>query len=457
MKETIELWEQYFMNTDYEDLLRNVLENGVSKGDRTGTGTISSFGHQMRFDLSEGFPLITTKKVHTRSIIGELLWFLNGDTKNSNLSDQKIRIWNEWQNSDGTIGPGYSAQWRAWYAPSDKIISVPLRKDNYADFIYELPVDDNDRNDEKFVRSVYGVGFLGEEVADTPERVKELWLDIMSHSYNNSDDRYHRETTREVSPIWHSFEMFAKTINTVPGYHEWSMYGGYTLDVEYFGSSVYSPNTSVFLKDGSNPIIEDDILLIDKEKFSNVEEYKKKHGKDPILSNVDFVKPEAGTVWRKQVFVDQISEVIETLKTNPDSRRMIVSAWNAAELDNMALMPCHAFFQFYVADGKLSCQLYQRSADLFLGVPFNIASYALLTHMVAQQVGLEVGDFVWTGGDCHIYNNLVEQVKEQISREPYPFPKLNLNKAEDIFSYTIDDVKIEDYQHHPIIRGKVSV
>lgn len=444
------------MNTEYEDLLREVLTKGVSKGDRTGTGTISSFGHQMKFDLSEGFPLITTKKVHTRSIIGELLWFLNGDTKNSNLMDQKIRIWNEWQNADGTIGPGYSAQWRAWYSPSEKIVPVKIREDKYSDFVYSIPEDAN-TEDDKYAKTIYGVGFLGEEVKDTPQRVKELWLDIMSHSYNTMDERYTYESQRTVSPIWHSFEMFAKTINTVPGYHEWSMYGGYTLDVDYFNSDVYGPYTSVFLKDGSNPLISEDVMIVNGEKFASLNDYKKKYNDIPNREDIEFVEAPEGHVWRKQVFIDQISEVIETLKTNPDSRRMIVSAWNAAELDNMALMPCHAFFQFYVADGKLSCQLYQRSADLFLGVPFNIASYALLTHMVAQQVGLEVGDFIWTGGDCHIYNNLVEQVKEQISREPYPFPELVLNKADDIFSYTIDDVVIENYQHHPVIKGKVSV
>lgn len=441
------------MNTEYEDLLKTVLEKGASKGDRTGTGTISSFGHQMKFDLSEGFPLITTKKVYTRAIIGELLWFLAGDTKNSNLSEQKIRIWNEWQNNDGTIGPGYSAQWRAWYAPSDKIIQVSKREDIHKDFVYEVSEEDKDKS--TFNPSVYSVGFLGKEVPDVDQRIKQLWLNIMEECYRNvlfADDN-----AATVSPIWHSFEMFAKTINTVPGYHEWSMYGGYSLDVEYFGSNVYGPHTSVFLKDGNDAIVNGRIISVENETFATLEDYNKKYDKLPPREKIEFIKPKVGTVWRKQVFVDQISEVIETLKTNPDSRRMIVSAWNAAELDNMALMPCHAFFQFYVADGKLSCQLYQRSADLFLGVPFNIASYALLTHMVAQQVGLEVGDFVWTGGDCHIYNNLVEQVEEQISREPYPFPKLNLNRAEDVFSYVLEDVKIEDYEHHPAIKGKVSV
>lgn len=262
--------------TQYEDLLRHVMEHGTRKADRTGTGTRSVFGHQMRFDLSEGFPLVTTKRVHLRSIVGELLWFLRGDSNVRWLQDNGVRIWNEWADEDGELGPVYGVQWRSWPTP---------------------------------------------------------------------DGRH----------------------------------------------------------------------------------------------------------------VDQVSQVLETLRTNPDSRRMIVSAWNVADLDEMALMPCHAFFQFYVADGRLSCQLYQRSADLFLGVPFNVASYALLTHMVAQQVGLEVGDFVWTGGDCHVYDNHVEQVTEQLTRTPYAFPTLALRKASSLFDYTFDDVVVEGYQHHPTISAPVAV
>ncbi|WP_226921476.1 thymidylate synthase [Georgenia subflava] len=263
-------------STSYEDLLRLVLEHGAAKADRTGTGTRSVFGHQMRFDLSEGFPLVTTKRVHLKSVVGELLWFLRGDSNVRWLQENGIRIWNEWADADGELGPVYGVQWRSWPTPD----------------------------------------------------------------------------------------------------------GGH---------------------------------------------------------------------------VDQLQQVLDTLRANPDSRRIIVSAWNVAELDQMALMPCHAFFQFYVADGRLSCQLYQRSADLFLGVPFNIASYALLTHMVAQQVGLDVGDFVWTGGDCHIYDNHHEQVREQLSREPFPFPELRLRKAGSLFDYTFDDVDVVDYRHHPAIKAPVAV
>ena len=260
----------------YEDLLRLVMETGTAKSDRTGTGTRSVFGHQMRFDLRAGFPLVTTKKVHLKSVVGELLWFLRGESNVAWLQENGIRIWNEWADADGDLGPVYGVQWRSWPTP-----------------------------------------------------------------------------------------------------------------------------------DGQH--------------------------------------------------IDQITQVLQTLRTNPDSRRMIVSAWNVAELDAMALMPCHAFFQFYVADGRLSCQLYQRSADLFLGVPFNIASYALLTHMVAQQVGLEVGDFIWTGGDCHIYDNHHDQVTEQLAREPYPFPRLELRAADSLFDYHFDDVQVVDYQHHPAIKAPVAV
>ena len=261
----------------YHNLMKEVLEKGVQKSDRTGTGTISIFGHQMRFNLAEGFPMVTTKKLHLKSIILELLWFLKGSTDNNWLKERGVSIWNEWAAPDGDLGPIYGYQWRSWPAPN----------------------------------------------------------------------------------------------------------GGH---------------------------------------------------------------------------IDQIAEVVETLKKNPDSRRMIVSAWNVADIPRMALAPCHAFFQFYVADGKLSCQLYQRSADIFLGVPFNIASYALLTHMMAQQCNLEAGDFVWTGGDCHLYSNHLEQVDLQLSRDFFPPPKLNiLRKPNSIFDYEFEDFEIAGYESHPAIKAPVAV
>lgn len=265
------------MNLEYENLMRHILNHGTEKTDRTGTGTLSVFGHQMRFDLSKGFPLITTKKLHTRSIFVELLWFLRGDSNVKWLQDRNVTIWDEWAREDGDLGPIYGVQWRSWPTP-----------------------------------------------------------------------------------------------------------------------------------DGQQ--------------------------------------------------IDQISQVIEQIRSNPDSRRLIVSAWNVGLIDEMALPPCHAFFQFYVADGRLSCQLYQRSADVFLGVPFNIASYALLTHMVAQQCDLEPGDFIWTGGDCHLYSNHLEQAREQLSRTPYPFPTLKIERnPPSIFEYELEDFVIEDYQCHPHIKAPVAV
>jgi len=262
--------------TPYEDLLRDVLANGSHKSDRTGTGTTSVFGRQLRYDLSQGFPLITTKKVHFKSVALELLWFLRGDSNVAWLQERGVTIWDEWADENGDLGPVYGVQWRSWPTPD----------------------------------------------------------------------------------------------------------GGH---------------------------------------------------------------------------IDQIAKVVDQIRNTPDSRRMIVSAWNPAEVDDMALPPCHAMFQFYVADGRLSCQLYQRSADLFLGVPFNIASYAMLTMMIAQQAGLEPGEFVWTGGDCHIYDNHREQVAEQLSREPYPYPELRIRPADSIFDYSYDDFEVVGYQHHPAIRGAVAV
>ncbi len=261
----------------YLDLLRHVLENGARKEDRTGTGTLSVFGHQMRFDLSQGFPLVTTKRVHLRSIIHELLWFLKGETNIAYLREHGVSIWDEWADEQGELGPVYGRQWRSW------------------------------------------------PTADGGE-------------------------------------------------------------------------------------------------------------------------------------VDQIARVVQQLRETPDSRRIIVSAWNVGELEQMALMPCHALFQFFVAEGRLSCQLYQRSCDLFLGVPFNIASYALLTHMLAQQCDLQVGDFVWTGGDCHIYLNHQEQVRTQLEREPLAPPKLALTrKPPSIFEYRYEDFDVRDYHSHPPISAPVAV
>ncbi|HAZ7572891.1 thymidylate synthase [Legionella sp. PATHC032] len=261
----------------YLQLLEHILQHGIEKSDRTGTGTLSVFGYQMRFDLAKGFPLVTTKKLHTRSIVHELLWFLRGDTNISYLKENGVTIWDEWADNNGDLGPVYGKQWRSWPTADGRTI-------------------------------------------------------------------------------------------------------------------------------------------------------------------------------------DQLSEIVQQIKSNPDSRRLIVSAWNVGELDKMALMPCHALFQFYVANNKLSCQLYQRSADVFLGVPFNIASYSLLTHMVAQQCNLDVAEFIWTGGDCHLYLNHLEQAQTQLTREPLPLPSLAIKrKPVSLFDYAYEDFEFVNYQSHPAIKAPIAV
>jgi thymidylate synthase len=261
----------------YLDLVQHILDHGTQKTDRTGTGTLSVFGYQMRFNLQEGFPLVTTKKTHLKSIIHELLWFLKGDTNNNSLEEVSVKIWREWADADGSLGPIYGKQWRSWQAP-----------------------------------------------------------------------------------------------------------------------------------DGQS--------------------------------------------------IDQIAEMVRLLRTQPDSRRMVVSAWNVADLPEMRLTPCHALFQFYVAEGRLSCQLYQRSADVFLGVPFNIASYALLTLMMAQVTGLQPGEFIWTGGDTHLYSNHLEQARLQLTRTPHPLPQMRLNpEVKDVFSFQFEDFQLENYEAWPAIKAPVAV
>lgn len=508
----------------YHDALREILDNGIETTDRTGTGTIATFGMQMKFDLAKGFPLVTTKKLHLKSIIHELLWFVRGDTNNNSLKANNVSIWNEWSGKYGQLGPVYGSAWR--YAPAsdqNKMVEVPVRVDQDADFVEpeivwldkiecDLNTDDmwavgvtTGKNSiytvqtksgfvrhisrpnwralklpewfDGYARTVAGVGFLGNpEISD--ERLHTLWFNMISRCYNPDHPHYHLYGGAgvTVSPVWHSYERFQKTIASVPFFHLWEAGApGVCLDKDYFGSRVYSPSTCIFIYQKMNTRLKNDTALeIKGVKYScwaHFEEVsglrsdymsaqlrKGKKYKDYAPEDVRIIEPREGYVWRQQLFFDQIAHLIEQIRKTPDSRRLIVSAWHPADIEKMALPPCHTMWQVRILGGKLHLQLYQRSGDMFLGIPFNIASYSLLAHMLAHVTGYEVGTFVHTIGDAHIYSNHMDQVKEQLSREPRALPTLEIARHVD----SIDDFRFEDfiihgYDPHPAIKAPVAV
>ena len=510
----------------YHDLLKHVMDNGTDRSDRTGTGTRSVFGYQMRFNLQDGFPLMTTKKVYWKGVVYELLWFLKGDTNTKYLVDHNVHIWDEWANENGDLGPVYGAVWR--YAPAHKLDEpdmkvVEIRQDKYADFkepeivwhekiecdlntkdiwavgvvktspnkIYKVQTKTgfvgeisrpNWRNLKRldkfdgYAKTVAGVGFLGNKVNHS-ERVYELWFNMMSRCYNKKHPCYKMYGGKgvTVSPIWHSFERFVKTISTVPMYPYW-VNGNlqYELDKDYFGSNVYSPNTCVFIPKKMNAYLSGDVVEYDNITYPSIQNFANRIDmpsttvseyirRGVVKNEIDFSKVKkieapSGHLIRPVFYYDQIADVIKNIKNNPTSRRHIVCSWNPDLVDKQALPPCHAMFQFYVANGELSCQLYQRSCDVFLGLPFNIASYSLLTHMIAKMSGLKVGEFVWTGGDIHIYHNHFDQVREQLSREPRSLPRLEINKLySNIEDYDYCNFGLYDYNPHPTIKAPIAV
>lgn len=404
------------IDTPYEDLLKEVLENGSYKEDRTGTGTYSTFGAQLRYDLSESFPLVTTKKVNFHSVLGELLWFLKGSTNNQWLKDRNIKIWNEWADEYGQLGSIYGAQWRNWYHPSEAEISVPIR---------DVPVKGTSRERSNEVISNYtmGLSMLSKKYPHINPMVLQIWRNNFA-SYL-------------LSPDWEDVNVFAQELACAPGFSQWYAHpDNYRIFPQYYGTRRLGKETAIFIPESYAKEIEDSPLAT---------LHDDKNGNPAVL--------------RKSIVVDQVANIVDTIANNPDSRRIILNAWNVGELANMALPPCHAFFQFYVKDGKLSGMLTQRSADLFLGVPFNLASYALLIHMTARLTGLEVGELVWTGGDCHIYANHVEQVKTQISRTPKQYPQIKFNNdpKTPLWDYDFEDVEVVGYDPHPFIKGAVAV
>lgn len=534
----------YPINTEYEDLLRLILNKGVHKEDRTGTGTTSSFGHQMRFDLSEGFPLITTKKVYTRAVIEELLWFLNGDTNIKYLVDRNVKIWDAWADENGNLGRVYGAQWRGW----ESITKVPRRIVSPEEDTYEFPalaLPELDYSSDKagligktftsstgldfvvyqeylvprkddvgkghyrykiaftktgyrvenitagaikeglikdyYSPSVLGVGIKGNPVSlEDNDFLYQTWIGILKRCYDKTHMAYPIYGGKGVfvSKRWLVFENFVSDVKKLENWNLKKYFPEeYTLDKDFYSSNCYSAETCLWLskKEQTVNIEEYNFLKITSEdgqvsySFSATEAGKQigvskptalKHLKAGTKTETGYtleqIEKDLDTPYRYRNY-DQIKAVIAEIKFNPDSRRIILSPWNVGELQDMALVPCHSFVQFYVAEGKLSLQLYQRSGDMFLGIPFNIASYSFLVHMIAQQTGLEVGDFIHTIGDAHIYDNHKEQVDLQLSREVFSFPTLKLNKRDSIFDYTIDDFVIEDYESGTSIKAPVAV
>lgn len=510
----------------YLDLLKKIKEEGIDSEDRTGVGTRSIFGHQMRFDLQKGFPLVTTKKVYWKGVVYELLWFLRGDTNIKYLTDHNVNIWNDWTDENGDLGPVYGAVWR--YAPSHNIDApdmkmVEICQDQYANFkepeivwynkiecdlnsediwaigvvktspnrIYKVQtktgfVGEISRPNwrrlkslnkfDGYAKTIFGIGFIGNKTKHN-NKVYELWYNMMSRCYNKKHPCYKMYGGKgvTVSPIWHSFERFAKTISTVPMYPYW-VNGNlqYELDKDYFGSNVYSPNTCVFIPKKMNVYLNGTVIEYNNTIYPSIQNFANRIDmpsttvneyirRGVVKNEIDFSKVKkieapSGYLIRPVFYYDQIADVIKNIKNNSESRRHIVCTWNPDLVDKQALPPCHTLFQFYVRNGKLSCQLYQRSCDAFLGLPFNIASYSLLTHMIAKMCDLEVGEFVWTGGDVHIYHNHFDQVDLQLTREPLPLPTLNVKvKRDKIEDYDFDDFELINYQSYDKIPAPIAV
>lgn len=578
----------------YLELLRDIIENGVDKEDRTGVGTRSVFGRQMRFDLSDGtLPVVTTKKVHLRSIIHELIWFINGDTNLGYLRDNDVKIWDAWATPEGDLGPIYSQLWRRWPVESKEAVLIAQRQgpapgpalipkrevstrleSNYQgdlevyqvnggapyriiedlgteggrNSVYLVQFEEtlntarvtrpNIRNGVK-VRDgsgerVIGIGILGNPVrSDT--RAYNLWYNMLARCYRPTHPSYpvYGGVGVYVSPRWLCYETFQKDLSRLPYYEQWRMNPNeYDLDKDYFGSNCYDVTTSLFLKSSYNKVLKEHRPMQATDSEGNVQYFAAREDllsrlliSDETLRNhekgvyeksrltgykVEDYVPPAGYLVRRKVYIDQIGELISNLKERPWSRRHVISGWNPDLLPvegrahdvnvrngKQALPPCHTLFQFMVVpvrsqtlvaelaekgimvenageisfrelselcathgiqDKRLSCQLFQRSCDAPIGLPFNIASYAILTAMLAQVCNMRRGEFVWTGGDVHIYQNQLEPIQVQLAREPYPLPQLALNPdVKDLFAFTFDDIKVEGYVSHPHIKLEVAV
>lgn len=554
----------------YLDLLRDVL-NGEEKDDRTGTGTVGIFGVQMRFSLADGFPIVTTKKIHFKSVVHELLWFLKGSTNVQYLQDNGVRIWNEWADENGDLKKVYGYQWRTWPKPPDveKIKRRDVRDDTfdphlsidswrdyslkgnskkYGDFYYEICGNDsqgrplvnlqyktnnyiveNVRKDFALrgnVRNPYaittaGVGYIGEGklLTKLDKVIAKTWSHMLDRCYNPKckEYKYYGERGVTICRRWMNRTNFIDDAKSLEGWTNKALNPSmYEIDKDYFGSNIYHPHVCSWIlrKDNilyrnSRPFVARDpngkesieICISDYARTHDLQTSKisavlKKQRKHHKKYSFNYLEVDDQFVYRYSRSIDQIKNAIDLIKNNPESRRIIVSAWNVAEIGDMALPPCHLLFQFncrpinindryhmYVEQtGKcvessatdeaiaeecdhdnipkfyLDCLLYQRSADLPIGVPFNITSYALLTHMMAQVTKCVAGEFIWTGGDVHIYKNQLSGVVTQLERDPLPLPKLELNpEVKDIDDFKYEDIKLVGYEYHPHIPMPVSI
>jgi len=552
----------------YLDLLKHILTNGPEKSDRTGTGTKSVFGYQMRFDLSEGFPLVTTKHTFMKAITAELLWFIEGSTDERRLAEiqygkdrkyitDKTTIWTDNANAQGKalghtntdtiklLGPIYGHGWRRT-ASLNATTLIEMKKIVFFETIPKIVIDEseiipNDAFVGKYLTNQYGNQYKVIKKINTPKnssyeiqsidtghkeivtiqnlknnsfgqkilygrfystvkkdkkisyykKAYDMWYNMISKCYNTYYKSYNLYGGKGifVDSRWYNFETFLHDIESLPFFYDWvngidNSINEWCLDTEYFNTNKYSKHTCIFLPSKINKSYSNHLIDFTKKnvvEFQNGNKFEyiffsdldDKFPDNKFVNNLKCLDEEQelhktckfytvtatkGYEFRKKIIIDQLEEVIKTIKTNPDSRRIILSAWNVGDLDKMALPPCHTFFQFYVNGGKLSCQLYQRSADVFLGVPFNIASYAMLTMMVAQVCNLELGDFVHTFGDAHIYSNHYEQCELQLTRKPYPLPTLKLNRdIKDINDFKITDFELIGYQHYPTIKGEMSI
>jgi len=488
----------------YKELVKDVLDNGYDSGDRTGTGTKSVFGRQVRFDLSKGFPMVTTKKTYWKGVLVELLWLMRGETNVKFLQDRGVKIWDEWSQFDGRYP---SNRLKGWV--KNKTVEGHIYSGSY---------------------STAGLNAKRNSIED---KLRNSWVKMMKRCYDSTSHNYNMYggIGIKVHKDWHDCSTFVKEVQEIVNWkNKVECWNFFELDKDYYGSNVYSKETCVWLDTKENNLYTKntnavEVSLNKKSKIfisleeasielgipksslhrwktkgfpksltKTTEKYKtiqfKELKKDGFSYRYLFTNGDLGPVYGQQwrewqtqytknhhiyvegetVTVDQLSEVIERIKTNPNCRRLIVNAWNAGEISNMKLPPCHTMFQFYVRGGKLSCQLYQRSADLFLGVPFNIASYAALTHLVAHECGLEVGEFVHTFGDLHLYNNHLDQAKELLTREPMELPTLDIslpkgglmnfidNEVQDLTWAEIQaKITLKNYKSHPALKGEVSV